>query len=42
MVPHWVYRGSIYSVWCCVVIFTVKTHSIVKLVVISCGGVAWV
>ena len=42
MVWNWVYCGSSYSVWCCVVIVTVKTHSVVKLVVLSCWVIAWI
>ena len=36
MVRHWVYCGFSYAVWNC------KSHSVVKLVVLSCWGVAWV
>ena len=35
MVCNWgVYVGSNYDVWYCVVIVTVKNHSVVKLVVL--------
>ena len=40
IVRHWVYCGSIYDVRCCVVIVTVNTNSLVKLIVLSCWGVA--
>ena len=34
MVWHWVYSGSSYDVWNC------KSHSVVKIVVLSCWSVA--
>ena len=36
LVWNWVYSGSSYAVWNC------KSHSVVKLVVLSCCDVAWV